>query len=92
MWKAEAMAELSCPACRRRFDPAQPDAQCRRCGADLSLLIRLYRSSRRQAAAGIRLLGTGHGHRAAEHFQRAQTIFQCSETALLLRMLDAGAE
>ena len=91
MWKAEAMADPLCPACRRRFDPAQSEAQCRRCGADLTLLIRLYRSSQRQAASGLQLLGGGQERRAAECFRRAQTIFQCSETALLLRMLHTRA-
>ena len=47
------MREGKCPACRKRFFGEDESTECARCGADLSLLMKLRRHATQLAADAL---------------------------------------
>ena len=76
------MREAKCPACRRRFTLDSGSCSCARCGADLSLLIKLRRHADRLAVAAL-----SAPEISRDRLQEAQHICRTPEVRLLIASL-----
>ena len=72
-----------CPACRAR---QALSAECRRCGADLSLLRDVRDTALRERAAAIEALRAGLAADALAHARRAHALLPAAETVRLRRI------
>jgi len=69
-----------CPACRReRIPGGEPDAVCRRCGADLTLCDALRLKAHALRTQGLRRIGSSP--REAERLLRASLILESHPAA-----------
>jgi hypothetical protein len=84
------MEALKCPACRRRFALDSEFTVCARCGADLSLLIRLQRHARQLAVTALSACAANQAERRAQ-LQKAQRICFSPAVQQLLDAWDAMA-
>ena len=62
---------MRCPACRAENSE---DATCRRCKADLSLLVTLEQSRRASLVEALRAAASGDGARALDFAERAHQL------------------
>lgn len=77
-----------CPACRRRFPLDSESVVCTRCGADLSLLIRMRRHTRQRVVRAL----SGRAANEEEsrvQLQKAQRICYSPEVQQLLTVWDS---
>ena len=76
------MHELRCPACRRRFSLDSESVLCSRCGADLSLLMKMRRHAVRLTVEALAAPGISR-----ELLRDAQRMVFSPEVELLLKAL-----
>jgi len=77
------MKEVKCPACRRRFSVDGDSTQCARCGADLSLLIKLSRQAERWVCAALSDPAIGD-EESLQYLKKAQFIRASPEVQQLI--------
>jgi hypothetical protein len=84
------MGEAKCPACRKRFPVDSETMECARCGADLSLLIKLRRHAARLAADALADPTLDSGDRMGR-LKKAQFVCASPEVQLLMSSLESSS-
>ena len=77
------MREAKCPACRRRFLVDAGSVECARCGADLSLLVKLRHHADRLVVDALADPSLGDNERM-NRLRQAQLICRSPEVQHLL--------
>ncbi len=83
------MREAKCPACRKRFSEDAESTDCARCGADLSLLMKLRRHAAQLATAALAESGMNAGERM-QHLKKAQFVYSAPVVRLFIRSLETN--
>ncbi len=78
--------ELKCPACRKRFSLQSEAAECARCGADLSLLIKLRTQADHLIGRALSSSSLNPVQRADE-LEKALWICRSSEVQMMIESL-----
>lgn len=81
------MSEAKCPACRKRFSLDAKSMGCSRCGADLTLLIKMRRHARRLVVKAFAADSMSEDLRR-ERLLEAQRVCYSPEVQLLLEVTD----